>query len=248
MPSTFTTNYGLEKPEEHAGLTGPSYAPALNGDLDIIDTELKARDDAQAAHAAAAADVHDAAAISYAGGSGMSATDVEAAIDELATEKANLTDLAPVPAGAITMFGGAAAPTGYLLCDGTSYVRASFAALFAAIGTAYGSADGTHFNVPDLRQRFPLGKAASGTGATLGGTGGAIDHPHTSADHAHGNGTLATGKPINPSTDRQVGTGAANASDAEHDHAVTGTVGSTTPGNTGANNPPFQAVNFIIKT
>lgn len=36
-------------------------------------------------------DAHDASAISYAGGTGMSATDVEAAIDELATEKANLS-------------------------------------------------------------------------------------------------------------------------------------------------------------
>lgn len=43
-----------------------------------------------AAHLADAADAHDASAISYAGGTGMSATDVEAAIDELATEKANL--------------------------------------------------------------------------------------------------------------------------------------------------------------
>lgn len=35
-------------------------------------------------------DAHDASAISYAGGTGMSATDVEAAIDELANEKANI--------------------------------------------------------------------------------------------------------------------------------------------------------------
>lgn len=38
-------------------------------------------------------DAHDASAISYAGGTGMSATDVEAAVDELATEKANASDL-----------------------------------------------------------------------------------------------------------------------------------------------------------
>ncbi len=38
-------------------------------------------------HLADAVDAHDASAISYVGGTGMSATDVEAAIDELATEK-----------------------------------------------------------------------------------------------------------------------------------------------------------------
>lgn len=46
--------------------------------------------DAVAAHLTDTADAHDASAISYAGGTGMSATDVEAALDELATEKANL--------------------------------------------------------------------------------------------------------------------------------------------------------------
>lgn len=40
-------------------------------------------------HLADTADAHDASAISYNGGTGMSATDVEAAIDELATEKLN---------------------------------------------------------------------------------------------------------------------------------------------------------------
>jgi hypothetical protein len=47
-----------------------------------------------AAHIADAVDAHDASAISYAGGTGMSATDVESAIDELATEKANASDVA----------------------------------------------------------------------------------------------------------------------------------------------------------
>lgn len=91
-----------------------------------------------------------------------------------------------VPSGAILMYGAAAAPTGWLLCDGTPVSRTTYAALFTAISTTYGAGDGsTTFNLPDLRQRFPLGKAASGTGNTLGGTGGAIDHTHTSAAHTH---------------------------------------------------------------
>lgn len=44
-----------------------------------------------AAHLADTTDAHDATAISYAGATGISATNVETAIDELATEKANLT-------------------------------------------------------------------------------------------------------------------------------------------------------------
>lgn len=85
-----------------------------------------------------------------------------------------------VPTGAILSFGGTTAPSGYFLCNGAAIDRTTYAALFTVIGTAYGAGDGsTTFNVPDLRQRFALGKAASGTGAALGDVGGAIDHTHT---------------------------------------------------------------------
>lgn len=88
--------------------------------------------------------------------------------------------------GIIQMFGGVTAPAGSLFCDGSAISRATYADLFAAIGTAYGVGDGsTTFNIPDLRQRFPLGKATSGTGSTLGGTGGVIDHVHTGPSHTH---------------------------------------------------------------
>jgi len=62
-----------------------------------------------------------------------------------------------VPSGVISAFGGTSAPTGYLICDGTSYLRSSYPTLFSAIGTAYGTADVTHFNVPDLRGQFLRG-------------------------------------------------------------------------------------------
>lgn len=69
-------------------------------------------------------------------------------------------------AGIIEMYGGATAPTGYLLCNGASYVRADYAALFAAISTTFGTADGTHFNVPDMRGVYP-----KGAGTTARATG-----------------------------------------------------------------------------
>jgi len=91
-----------------------------------------------------------------------------------------------VPSGAIQAYGGAAAPTGWLLCDGAAVSRTTYADLFSAIGTAYGAGNGTTtFNLPDLRQRFPLGKAAAGTGNALGVTGGAIDHEHVVDPHSH---------------------------------------------------------------
>lgn len=92
-----------------------------------------------------------------------------------------------IPPGVTTMYLGATAPAGWLLLNGSAVSRSEYASLFAICGTAYGAGDGsTTFNLPDLRQRFPLGKAASGTGATLGATGGAIDHTHgLSINHTH---------------------------------------------------------------
>ena len=60
-------------------------------------------------------------------------------------------------AGFIKPFGAATPPSGYLECNGASLLRASYADLFSAIGFAWGAADGTHFNIPDLRGRFPRG-------------------------------------------------------------------------------------------
>jgi microcystin-dependent protein len=54
-------------------------------------------------------------------------------------------------AGEITAWAGSVLPAGALWCDGASYNRTAYPALFARIGTAYGTASGTTFNVPDLR-------------------------------------------------------------------------------------------------
>ncbi len=88
--------------------------------------------------------------------------------------------------GIIKSFAGTSAPVGHLLCDGAAVSRTTYAALFSAVGTTYGAGDGsTTFNLPNMKGRFPLGKADSGTGATLGQTGGAIDHKHTIDAHYH---------------------------------------------------------------
>jgi microcystin-dependent protein len=102
-------------------------------------------------------------------------------VDSSGNVTATIPTTVAVPSGSITMYGGTSAPTGYLLCDGTSYLQSAFPALFAAIGVAYGSADGTHFNVPDFRGIFPRGvsgtsgndpDATSRTAANTGGNTG----------------------------------------------------------------------------
>ena len=75
------------------------------------------------------------------------------------TDVAGSTLYADVGIGTILPYGGASdkIPQGYLLCDGTSLLRASYPELFAVIGTAFGSADSTHFNIPDLREATTKG-------------------------------------------------------------------------------------------
>lgn len=93
-----------------------------------------------------------------------------------------------VPVGGIVMYAadGASPPDGFLYCRGQAVSRTTYSALFSIIGTTYGAGNGsTTFNLPNLQQRFPLGKAANGTGATIAGTGGAIDHTHSAPAHAH---------------------------------------------------------------
>jgi microcystin-dependent protein len=87
-----------------------------------------------------------------------------------------------VPAGVIMPYGGTIAPSGYLLCNGQAVSRVTYADLFAAVGTAFGSGNGsTTFNVPDLRGRFLRGldggagrdpDAASRTAMNSGGNAG----------------------------------------------------------------------------
>lgn len=49
-------------------------------------------------------------------------------------------------------------PTGWLLCNGSAISRTTYATLFAAIGTAYGTGDGVStFNIPDGRGEFIRG-------------------------------------------------------------------------------------------
>lgn len=59
------------------------------------------------------------------------------------------------PPGAVVSFAMSTAPTGWLKANGAAVSRTTYAALFSAIGTTFGSGNGsTTFNLPDLRGRF----------------------------------------------------------------------------------------------
>jgi hypothetical protein len=69
------------------------------------------------------------------------------------------------PPGSLQMFGGATAPTGWLICDGSIVTIAQYPRLYAALGTAYnrtGETPGVNFRIPDMRGIFPVGVGQSG--------------------------------------------------------------------------------------
>jgi len=80
-----------------------------------------------------------------------------------------------LPTGALCPYAGASAPTGYLLCDGSSISSSTYLALHAVIsntygGSAYTGGAGLNFTLPDLRGRLPMG-AGTGLGQNASGTG-----------------------------------------------------------------------------
>ena len=169
--------------------------------------------------------VQDQISTTLAGLTGGSVTFVQPTID--------------TPSGTVLMFGGLAAPFGYLLCDGTAINRTSYADLFAVIGTLYGSGNGfTTFNLPNLKGRIPVGlDPTQATLDTIGETGGTGTHQHAAANTGDG------GSHSHNTTDHSHNTAdhshysdhshyADHSHNATHDHSISG--GSHAHGITGS--------------
>lgn len=162
------------------------------------------------------------------------------------------------PAGEMTFWAGSsgAVPSGWLLCNGQAVSRTTYASLFSAISTGFGVGDGsTTFNVPDLRDRLPIG-VGSTIAATLAATGGAatkdLSHTHTGPSHTHTfSGTTQQ------NTDQQLNVGEAGTPSTKlvHTHPFSGTTASGGSGNTGSSGSstqdimnPYIGLHYIIRT
>lgn len=118
-------------------------------------------------------------------------------------------NLSFLPPAIILPYVGTTAPTGSFICDGSQISRTLYSALYAIIGNAYGSGDGsTTFHLPDLRGRVircvdngaghdpdSASRTASNTGGNTGDNIGSLQtddtkqHSHTmqtSGSHTHG--------------------------------------------------------------
>ena len=88
-----------------------------------------------------------------------------------------------VPVGAIIDFSGTVAPSGYLACPiiATNISRATYAALFAAIGTTWGVGDGTTtFGMPWFASDYAAVQANANVGTNTVGQN--LSHTHALAD------------------------------------------------------------------
>ena len=143
--------------------------------------------------------------------------------------------------GVFKWFAGPTAPAGYLKCNGQAVSRATYAALFNAIGTRYGLGDGSNtFNLPDVRGNVIRGYD-DGRGIDPGRALGSEQadqnkgHTHsltgTKADaagsHNHGASTVGAGSHTHSG---------ATSTDGNHYHNSRGNYGGASAGVDSADN------------
>jgi microcystin-dependent protein len=156
-----------------------------------------------------------------------------------------------IPSGSMIQYAGAAAPTGWLICDGSAINRTTFAALFSAIGTTYGVGNGTTtFNLPDLRGRSVVGVGTGSglTARTLAATGGAETHVLSTGEMpAHGHRVNISGIAGSATTHLSV-LSAGGATSYFTSNGGANLVENTGSGAAHNTMHPFIALNCIIKT
>lgn len=166
--------------------------------------------------------------------------------------------------GMLMPYAGSSAPTGWLLAYGQAVSRSTYADLFGAIGTTYGTGDGSStFNLPDLRGRTVAGQDDMGgsssnrltspiNGDTLGAAGGAENHTITVAElpaHTHGGGgTISVPAGVNSTDGAVFGLVAVNSNGNPQSFTVSGNTGSVGSGTAHNNVQPTIILNYIIKT
>ena len=147
------------------------------------------------------------------------------------------------PIGSIIPYGGATAPAGWFICDGTELVRATYPELFAVIGTSFGTpSDNTKFKLPDLREATTKGVGLTGKSNnhydSVGLALGEFINDRIQ-DHVHANSTVST----NPDYYMGFIYGTGGEADVEY----TGGVPPTTTRRGNTTEVKAVGVNYIIK-
>ena len=183
----------------------------------------------------------------------------------LVNENCQKIDTALPVVGVVQLYAGSTAPNGWLICNGQTVSRITYAALYAVIGTTYGAGDGsTTFNVPNLVNRTVRGSNS------LGKTGGADTVTLSTANlpaHTHGVGTLATNNTgahthkipttanygsgnryAEPATAGTLTYDVPTNSAGAHTHTISGSTASAGSGSAVTITNPYVMLHYIIKT
>ena len=155
--------------------------------------------------------------------------------------------------GAMLMWPTATAPTGFLVCNGQAVSRSTYFSLFAILASTFGAGDGaTTFNLPDYRDRAPVGAGTLYVANAKGGSKDAIipSHTHTATvtdnGHSHSLGNqFATGA---SGLEGGFGYAIQNGVTSTAFTGITVANASTGVSATNANLPPYIGIYFIIKT
>jgi microcystin-dependent protein len=110
------------------------------------------------------------------------------ATDEAVT-LSSASNLLAMPVGTMSLFAMSTIPTGWLRCDGSAVSRTSYADLYSAVGTTYGTGDGsTTFNLPNI--------AGSGSGSPLYYIKAILSGDAAPASVAHASSHIRTGSDV----------------------------------------------------
>lgn len=160
------------------------------------------------------------------------AVDTAAIVDGAVSAAKLGSSVSTVPTGCISMWYTGAAPTGWLICDGSTFDASTYADLNTLLGGN---------TLPNLKGRVPVGVDSSQTEFdTLGETGGAKTHTLTESELPAHNHEIR-------SSNWQTGGGSGgmgNSTDQQH----WGYTEDTGGGGAHNNLQPYIAINFIIKT
>ena len=237
-------------------------------EMDVTNSRIKLISDSFQAASAGGIDIKNS--------SGTKIIDLSVASEATAKAGTNNTELmtplrvkqaAATPTGVILPYGGASAPTDFLLCHGQSVSTSTYADLHAVIGYTYGGS-GSNFNLPDIRGRVVAGQDDMGgssanrltnqsgglNGDTLGATGGSETHTLSTAQmpsHTHTGEVQVredyNGNPNNVTlTKTPLGFGDTRGSNTASAPAVD--LNNTGGGQAHNNVQPTIILNYIIKT